>query len=366
MILIILSCLATCIFLLLVVLLLKSPGKLMPLTDNDGKPLEGSISEKTFLTVGGVRQGMFIRGKNINNPVLLYIHGGPAFPNYFLIDKHAPGLEDYFTVCYWEQRGGGLSFTPEVTTESMKFSQFSSDAIEITNYLRERFGKEKIYMLAHSGGTPFAIMAAAKEPKLYHAYMGMAQITKQAESEKIAYRYMIEQYGKEGNMKKVDELKKFPVTDSAQYIVPFYKSLLRDESMHDLGIGTMRNMRSVFKDVFIPVWMCRAYTLKEKFNIWKSKFSFLKKTKLIDELFATDVPSVVPRLEIPVYFFSGKYDLTVNHDLCREYLKQLEAPLKGFYTFNESAHSPIYEEPQKLREIIMKDVLNGKTDLADK
>ena len=95
------------------------------------RPVAGSISEKTFIKIGGVRQGMFIRGRNIKNPVLLYIHGGPAFPNYFLFDKYKPGLEDIFTVCYWEQRGGGLSYSKDVTLESMNFEQFSSDAIDV-------------------------------------------------------------------------------------------------------------------------------------------------------------------------------------------------------------------------------------------
>jgi pimeloyl-ACP methyl ester carboxylesterase len=308
---------------------------------------------------------MFIIGKNKNNPVLLYVHGGPAFPNYFLIDKYKPGLEDLFTVCYWEQRGGGLSYSKEVTLESMNMEQLASDAIEVTKYLCKRFGKDRVYMMAHSGGTPFAIMATVKAPELYNAYIGMAQITRQSESEKIAYSYMLDRYITLGDTRKISEFKKYPVLDSSEYIVPFYKSLLRDESMHALGIGTMRNMKSVFKNVFIPVWTCRAYTLSEKMNIWISKFSFLKKTKLIDELFALNIPSEFPKLEIPVYFFSGKYDLTVNHDLCKAYLDSLDAPVKGFYTFNESAHSPIFEEPQRLKEIIINDVLKGTAYLAD-
>lgn len=363
---IILTSFLSIILILAIVLMIYSPGRPKPYLVEKGIPLNNSISEKTFITIGSVTQGMFIRSKNISNPVLLYVHGGPAFPNYFLIDKYKPGLEDYFTVCYWEQRGGGLSYTPEVTSESMNFDQLTSDAIEVTNYLSERFGKEKIYMLAHSGGTPFAIMAAVRAPQLYYAYIGMAQITNQAESEKLAYRYMLEQYTILKNKKKIAEFKKYPILDSADYTIPFFKSLTRDESMHSLGIGTMRKMRSVFKDVFIPVWLCKAYTLREKMNIWVSKLSFIKKTKLIDELFATDIPSKIPQLKIPVYFFSGKYDLTVNHDLSKAYLDKLHAPVKGFYTFTESAHSPIFEEPEKLKEILVKDVLNGTTSLADK
>ncbi|MCX6303537.1 MAG: alpha/beta hydrolase [Bacteroidetes bacterium] len=357
--------LLTGILILTIVLLVNSQGKPGPLLNDRGETIQGSISEKTFIKAGGIMQGMFIRGKNKYNPVMLYIHGGPAFPNYFLFEKYKPGLEDHFTVCYWEQRGGGLSYTPEVTSESMNFDQLASDAIEVTNYLRVRFHKEKIYIMAHSGGTPFAIMAAARAPQLYFAYVGMAQITQQAESEKIAYKYMTGQYMASGNKKALAGLRKYPVNDASRYIVPFYKSPIRDASMHDLGIGTMRNMKSVLKGVFIPVWMCKAYTIREKINIWRSKFSFIKKTGLIDELFETNIPARVPKLEIPVYFFSGKYDLTVNHDLSRAYLAKLQAPVKGFYSFYESAHSPLFEEPQKVKEILANDVLNGTITFAD-
>lgn len=354
------------ILILKIVLMIYSPERPKPTIDENGNPLRNSIFEKTFTTVGGVKQGMFIRSENINNPVLLYVHGGPAFPNYFLIDKFKPGLEDFFTVCYWEQRGGGLSYTPEVTAESMNFNQLASDAIEVSNYLRKRFGKEKIYIMAHSGGTPIALLAVQREPKLFNAYMGMGQITNQAVSEKMAYKYMLDKFTADGHQKSVTELKKHPVLAADSNIIPFYKSSLRDQYMHELGIGTMHQMKSVFWDIFIPVWTCKAYTLKEKINIWKSKFSFLPKTNLINEMLETDFTSTIPALEIPVYFFSGKYDMTVNIKLSKAYLNTLQAPLKGFYTFSNSAHSPLFEEPELVRQIIEKDVLNNKNSLADK
>ncbi len=343
-----------------------SKGKPQSFQDKNGNPLEGSISEKAFVTIGGIKQGMFIVGKDINNPVLLYVHGGPAFPNYFLVEKYKPVLEDNFMVCYWEQRGGGLSYNPNIPIESMTFEQLTSDAIEVSNYLRERFGKEKIYLMAHSGGTPIAIQAAAKAPQLYHAYIGIAQITNQAESEKIAYRYIIEQYREMGNKKALEELAKFPISISDTFLLPFFKSMIRDNSMHELGIGTMRNMKSVFFGVFIPVWTCKAYTIREKMNIWKSKFTFIKKSKFIDQLFTMDIPTLIPKLDIPVYFLSGKYDLTVNVNLSKTYLENLQAPVKGFYTFEYSAHSPIFEEPEKVTKILLTDVMTGNNTLADK
>lgn len=363
---ILLTVLISIVLIILIVLLLNSPGKTEQYLDQNGRPLPGSISEKTFVTIGGVKQGMFIRSKNIKNPVLLYVHGGPAFPNYFLFEKFKPDLEDYFTVCYWEQRGGGLSYSSDVPLESMSYEQLISDEIEVTNYLRERFNKDKIYLMAHSGGTPIGIYAAAKEPQLYQAYIAMAQITNQAKSERIAYKYMEEKYTETGNISTLSELKKFPILQSDTSYTYFYKSLIRDKSMHELGIGTMRNMKSVLWGVFIPVWMCHAYTIREKMNIWHSKFTFIKKARFVDQLFQMDIPATITKLEIPVYFFSGKYDLTVNTDLSKAYLRELQAPLKGFYTFSNSAHSPLFEEPMRVREIFEKDILNEKVDLADK
>jgi pimeloyl-ACP methyl ester carboxylesterase len=347
------------------VLLIYSPGKPAPFLNNMGNMQTGSISEKVFLTIGGIRQGMFIKSKNINNPVLLYVHGGPAFPNYFLVDKYKPGLEDYFTICYWEQRGGGLSYSSEVTLQSMNFNQLTIDAIEVTNYLRKRFNQEKIYIIAHSGGTPIALLAVQKAPELFFAYIAMAQITNQKASERIAYQYMMNQYQEAGNQKSVKELQKYSVLESDSNIVSFYKSVTRDQFMHELGIGTMHKMNSVFRDIFIPVWTCKAYTLGEKINIWKSKFTFLPETNLINELLDTDFSSKVTKLDIPVYFLSGKYDLTVNIDLSKAYFEKLEAPLKGFYIFTNSAHSPIFEEPLRVEQIIKNDILNGTNNLAD-
>ncbi|WP_158859823.1 alpha/beta fold hydrolase [Lunatibacter salilacus] len=351
--------------LLIVVLLWISPGKPEPFVDIGGNPIPESISEKVFVQVGGVQQGMFIRSKNIRNPVLLYLHGGPAFPNYFLIDKHKPGLEDYFTVCYWEQRGGGLSYSPEMDPQSISFDQLISDAVEVTQYLRERFGKEKVYLIAHSGGTPIGLHTAAQNPHLYHAYIAMAQITDQAASEKIAYKYMLKIFQEKNDQKSINQLMQYPLRDNDSLILNFYTSPLRDRMMHELGVGTMREMNSVFRDVFLPVWTCRAYTLPEKIKVWRSKFFFLPKTNLNREVLSRNFASEVPRLKIPIYFFSGKFDFTVNAELSKAYFRKLEAPVKGFYTFQYSAHSPLFEENEKVRQIIEQDVLTGKINLED-
>lgn len=359
--------LALFIFILVItgILFINSPGKPAPFLNENKQPLKGSISEKVFVNIGGAKQGMFIQGKNTDNPVLLFVHGGPCFPEYFLAQKYPSGIEDHFTVCYWEERGSGLSYSKDVTMDSMTMEQLTSDTIEVTNYLRDRFGKEKIYLMAHSGGTIPAIKAVVEKPELYNSYIGISQISRQKESEKIAYQYMLDEYQKLGNTKKVKALKEYPILESDSSALLFFKSPLREQTMHELGIGTMRNMHSVPKGLFIPVLQCKAYTLKEKINFWVSKVAFINRTNLKDQVLGEDLALTVQSLKVPVYFFSGLYDLTTNYYLSKKHLNQLEAPLKGFYTFHQSAHSPIFEEPEKFHLILEKDVLKGSICLAD-
>jgi pimeloyl-ACP methyl ester carboxylesterase len=161
------------------------------LLDKNGKVIEGSISEKVYTKINGVNMGMIIKSKNRSNPVLLFVHGGPGMPEYPFTETYPAGLEENFTVVWWDQRGAGLSYNSDIQKETMTTEQFVSDTVKVTNYLRERFGQDKIYLMGHSWGSYIAIQAAAKSPELYHAYIGVGQISNQMESEKIAYEYMI-------------------------------------------------------------------------------------------------------------------------------------------------------------------------------
>jgi len=350
-----------CVFILIGWLLALSPGKPKPFLDENGRTLTGSISEKIYVNINGVEQGMFIKGKDKTKPVLLFLHGGPGMPEYGLSRQYPLVLEDCFTVCWWEQRGAGLSYSPDITLETMTFEQLIADTLAVTHYLRNRFQQDKIYLMAHSGGTFIGIQAAARAPELYEAYIAMAQITNQLESEKLAYEYMIEQFTELKDNRMLQKFKKFPVTEintQAYYT-------MRDNPMHRLGVGTTHNMRSVISGVFWPIMLHPEYTLSEKIDIWRGKFFTTKTANLWSKLVEEDLTLKVNKLEIPVYFCHGIYDYTTSYKLAKNYLEQLEAPRKAFYTFLQSAHSPLFEEPEKMLRILQADVLQGLNNLSD-
>ena len=172
---------------------------------------------------------------------------------------------------------------------------------------------------------------------------------------------MLNQYKLIGDKRTVQKLENTPVIDGT----PNEYLELRDKAMHSLGVGTTHNMRSIITGIFIPSLLCREYTLQEKYKMWAGK-SQSGVSSLWTEMLSTNLVVKVPKLEIPVYFFGGIYDYTVSYTLAKEYLEKLQAPTKGFYTFKQSAHSPIFEEPEKVKEIIELDILKGKINLADK
>ena len=85
------------------------------------------------------RAGDVPQGERRDEPVLLYLHGG--MPEYFLTERYPTGLEAEFIVCWWEQRGSGLSYRPGMPAESVTVEQLVADTLAVTNYLRRRFGR---------------------------------------------------------------------------------------------------------------------------------------------------------------------------------------------------------------------------------
>jgi pimeloyl-ACP methyl ester carboxylesterase len=350
----------TCLVILVGILVVFSPGKVSPFLDKNGRPIPGSISEKIRVNINGVEQGMFIKSKDARNPVLLYLHGG--MPDYFLTKKYPTGLEDYFTVVWWDQRGSGLSFSPDIPRETMTLEQMISDTKEVTKYLCTRFQSEKIYLMGHSGGTFIGIHVVSQSPELYHAYIGVAQMSNQLKSELLAYDYMLKRYRENGDTKWIRKLEAAPVT--MEQGTPDTYRRLRDPAMHSLGIGTTHDMKSVISGIFLPSLRSREYTFMEKLNMWRGK-SRAGISIVWSEMLATDLSAKITELKIPVYFIEGIYDYTCSYTEAKSFFEKLKAPVKGFYTFQNSAHSPFFEEPEKMQKILREDILAGYNNSAD-
>ena len=75
-------------------------------------------------------------------------------------------------------------------------------------------------------------------------------------------------------------------------------------------------------------------------------------TPLDAEGFTFTAENITTHLEIPYYVLAGVYDYTTAYPLQQEYFDMMDAPEKEFFTFENSAHSPLYEEPEKAIKIL--------------
>jgi len=346
---------------LIITLIILSPGNPKKFLDKNGNKLKNSISEKIFLDLNVSKQGMFIKGKDLDNPIILFLHGG--IPVYFLTEKYPTHLEDNFTMVWWEQRNCGLSYGSGSSQNRAAIEKLVDDTIVLTKYLLERFNKKKIYLMGHSGGSFLGVYVIDKMPELYEAYIGMAQMSDQLLSEKIAYEYILNRYKETKNQKMVDYFLSINLNNQKKLPEEYLK--IRDASMHELGIGTMRNMKNIATDLFLPSLCFSEYTLSDKYHLWagKSKFGISQNWEIMTR---TSLIETKNDFKIPVYFFHGLYDYTCSYELAKKYFDKIKAPIKGFYTFDQSAHSPLFEEPEKMNKILINDVKNLRSDLADK
>ena len=355
-----LSALLSCVLGGVGVLLFWSyPGKPKPFVDATGAPLAGSIAEKVFVDINGVRQGMIIESKDVTGPVLLYLHGG--MPDYFLSKRYPTGLEDLFTVVWWEQRGAGISYDPAIPQASLTSEQFIADTLAVTDYLRRRFSQAKIYLMGHSGGPSLASRPPPGPGAVsrVHRRRSDGQPARVGDAGLRVHAWPVPTNGGQRDGAQARSRTRHP-----HAVRPPGYLAVRDEGMHRLGVGTMHEMTDFMRGLFVGSFRAREYTLGEKVSLWRGKFS-AGVSALWSEVITTDLAEQVPALDLPVYFLHGSYDYTVSYPLAKAYFERLRAPVKGFYTFEQSAHSPMFEEPEKTLRILREDVLRGTNSLAD-
>jgi len=334
----------------LVVLAVNSPGKLEPIKDVEGNINKGSIVEKNWIEIGGIQQGFFIRTENQENPVILSLHGGPGNPELPIIlhFESSGRLERYFTVVYWDQRGAGMSFCSSIDPETMTIEQMVEETRQMTEYLKQRFNQEKIFLMGHSWGSLLGIKTIEKHPENYWAFIGIGQETHFLESEKLAYDFML-QHAMEINDKPVIKRLKKIDRNSQDFPQLNYIISTRNQLLDRYGFGMIRDGISTF-DITVTYLFFKGYTFSEKIKYIRGQLFSIE--HLWNCFFEVNLFESSTAFQVPIYFLHGKYDYTVSYTLAREYFEIIEAPQKEFFTFENSAHSPHLEEREKFIQIV--------------
>lgn len=343
---------ALVLVLAIITLWVKSPGVSKPFADSEGNPIEGSISTVEKVVLGGQEQYVIIRGADTSRPIMLFLHGGPGSPEVAFIKYYNPDIENEYVMVYWEQRGAGKSYSKSIAPASMNLDQMISDTRELSEYLTKRFNCGKIFLMGHSWGSMLGILTAFKYPELYHAYFGIGQACHQFKGEQLSYEWALDQAVERNDTRAINTLKNLNFPDSTAIVDEWLEYLMTERRyVNRFGGGTSRQITGMWPLVKL-VMNSGIYTLSEKLNFMNANMFSLE--HLWMDVINTNLFNEIDSMSVPAYIFHGTSDYTTPYPLAKEFYNQLKAPQKEFFSFENSAHSPIMEEPEKFNAILRK------------
>ncbi len=319
------------------------------------KALNG-ISSLEEIPLGGLKQWIFIRGIDQSNPVLLFLHGGPGEPVAAMSSSRKLDAEliKHFTVVHWDQRGAGKSYHRDIPVHSMTFDRMVEDCNALIDYLRNRFNTQKVFLVAHSGGTPIGIKTAHRYPEKVHAYVGVSQVINDCEQQRQSFNYVVEEAEKFGDMKIQEKIKAVGPPpyetpkkefEKARYIGR-YGGFIRDNPIKQM-VGFWLNYLT-----------SPEYSLSEGINTMRGKgLNFTVKARW-EEIQNVNLTNEIHSIKAPIYFFVGKYDMITPTVLVKDFYNSLNAEKgKKLIIFENSAHFPMIEEKEKYQELLVNVVL---------
>ena len=202
--------------------------------------------------------------------------------------------------------------------------------------------------MGHSWGSFLGIKTIESYPEDYWAFIGIGQVTNQLESEKLAFDYMLQHAMEINDSSAVRRLNMID-SNSTDFPQIDYIMSTRNQLMNRYGIGLMRKNFSTFNLVMSFVFF-KGYTLSEKINYLRG--TMLSIEYLWDYVVESNLFETSTVFQVPIFITHGKYDYQVSYELAQDFFEIIETPMKEFFTFENSAHSPNLEEREKFIQIL--------------
>lgn len=288
------------------------------------------IDTTEAVQIGGIKQFISIKGNNREKPVLLILHGGPGKSLISFADGFTNKLKEEFVVVNWDQRETGGTLSLNKTKDSLTPDLLKKDALEVIYYLKKKFHQKKIFLLSHSWGSVMGFDIAAKHPELLYAYISVSPVI---DAHKSAFLFVndLKKWALETqNHKAAQELEqiKLPFKNKDDFFMA-QKWLFIHNGVKGVDTEDFKTNYYQWMDTWFPVWMENAKT----------------------NLFVT-----TPEIKCPVYFLIGSGDNQSYYTIAENYYQFLKAKHKKMFWFKESGHTIFNTEPEKLQEIIIKEI----------
>ncbi|MEV4260349.1 alpha/beta hydrolase [Kribbella sp. NPDC049584] len=302
------------------------------------------VQESYELTAGGIDHCVYARGRDRSNPVIFFIHGGPASPLAPAAWQFQRPVEEYFTVVTYDQRGAGRTLRtvdPSTISDTLTVARYAADAIELAEQVKDRYGVEKLILLGHSWGSIVALQAALTRPDLFHAYVGIGQIVDGRANEGLCFEYAMQQAREHDHAEALEQLASIAPYPGDEPVTRERIIIARQWAQYRGGLSAYREDSLYY---FQAPLLSPEYTVEESETIGEGNEFTLG--RVLDEMLTVDY-SAVTEFPIPVLMFFGRHDYTTPTKPVEAWLEVVEAPYKQAVWFEHAAHLAPWEEPGK-------------------
>ena len=318
--------------------------------DARGQIVPGSVAELTTVLVGGRELGVLIRGTSTDNPVLLFLAGGPGGSELGAMRRHLPALERHFTVVTWDQRGAGRSYRALDPTHTATLAGAVADTIELTVHLRDRFDADRIYLVGQSWGTTLGVLAVTQRPDLYHAFVGTGQMVSQRATDRIFYDDTLAWAARTGDDRLVAQLE---ASGPPPYptMFPYETALSHEQDVYPYDhAGNSEGVGQMSENLLVD-----EYSLIDQIHVLGAFMDTF--AALYPQLQDIDFRRSATHFDIPMYFVQGAHEARGRAQPFHEWYPMITAPHKDLTVLDTSGHRPLWEQPDAFVAYLVDTVL---------
>jgi pimeloyl-ACP methyl ester carboxylesterase len=303
-----------------------------------------AIDEASYIKIGGIEQWVTIRGWNRDNPVILFLHGGPGdVTNPWSFALFRP-WEKHFTIVQWDQRGSGrtLAKNGNAIADTITAPTLVTDGLELSDYLRKHLGKQKIILVAHSFGTILGLKMIQAKPDLFYAYVGTGQASDSTRLQAVGYDELLKKAHRLNNQEAIDDLTRIgppPWKDGKAERVEWRWS-------NQLEGADQFLMATIGYALVAP-----GTTIQDFTEVGDGEM--LSAEHLIPEISSLRPKDLGQEFSVPIFIFQGANDCTSPTVLARGYFDSIKAPRKEFVTIPDAGHFAVFMKSDEFLRLLV-------------
>jgi pimeloyl-ACP methyl ester carboxylesterase len=254
------------------------------------------------------------------------------------------GLEKAFTVVYWDQRGTGLALRQPAPISP---DLMVGDTVALLEQLHDRSGG-KTFIAGFSFGATFATYAAVQRPDLVAALVAVGMDIDVPFAEDHTYDFVLNTARQRGNRRAIRQLE--AIGRPPHLDIKRFTTRVR-WAINFGGVATDATYYGTLRSLLLSLVRSPDYSVADVARSLRGVAQ--TQAALIPELATTDLVRTVPRLEVPIVLAQGRHDQVAPGAATQRFYDALTAPSKQLVWFENSAHTPHLEEPDKFRDLLL-------------